>query len=1160
MSARHLVRSCAVLITLVCLMPALAAQDWHVDDVPASGDGSAGSPFNTIQAAADIAGAGDSIIVHDGVYRERVTVANDGQAGAPIVLRGAAGATAVLSGMDVVAGTWQAQSGAVHVIDLDDVPGLAPTFTTELNQAEQLLCDGRMLVEARAPDLPHGSLDPLDGGWFTVDELVDTVAGTADPDDDIPDWASRYTIRDAELASVGPDVAGAQIFLKPWQHQGHGWGFLQNGRVISHHGDTIVCDLPKSDKLEGGAIYYLTSLRGLLDAPGEWYHDPETHELHVWLPDDGDPAEHLIEIKRRDYAVDLDSRAHITVQDLTVVGATLTTDLDAGNDGKGSGQTAVGRSSLHGWPIAPANHITVERMHFRYINHFHDCSGGDNWQWSQASGVIISGSDHLIRDCVVEYAAGNGIMVIGHDIAVTNNHIHSVDYMVQLAAGISTGHEFYNYGIDIGYNTVHRCGFDGITTQHARTTAAQPSRIHHNRVSAFGLWTEDVGGIKSVGHDDAINGTRYDHNIVSDGGDWSIGLYQDYATGFVMDHNLVWDVRQGINLNDGVDHRVYNNTVWGSGGDHDIGGEVDDCDVRNNITAQGAVPFSGGGSGTFRSNLIGADADLLIDPAHGDLRLHADAAAAIDQGEAIPPYTDAVSDGSPDIGALEFGAEPWAAGSSLPAPTPCSPANLVAVRQADGSVLLRWSDRSDDETRFLIERSLYDRHGRHWSVVASVAADTTEATDTPPASNIIAYRVRADASPYSNTAIVQELFGGHWACEEDLHDTAPRDVVDDQAVCMAGDVAGTAAYSDDAAVGGHSVVLDAEAQQYLSVADGPEVRIADRFTWTGWIKPTAYMSNSVIVAKRSSMGNDGVGIALKYHYNNLRLVTQYGSETIDGFMPSEDAWTMLALSYDAATRHMRLYATDAAGDLVTVFAQDDWRAEDLSCDAPLCFGGHPASPDRTFNGHMDDLRLYHRVLSPAEIEAIRDGSDAPVTPSVSINTAATRIEEAGPGCLLTITRSGPLTDDLTVSYRSDGGSATAGSDFAALPDRVIIPHGQQRTQIRLSPVDDAMGEGDETVHVALREDTAYQLGTAHEVTVVIGDDDGGGGERRVSLRIAGEGVPSLTVMAMPGDHEATVSDGNHVLTGLDPTLDYTLSFLLDAFASTRSPLVIANSP
>ncbi len=1133
----------------ILIAPLLAAQEWHVDDGANGGDGSPGNPFGTIQAAATLAVAGDSIIVQAGVYRERVRFANDGNDGAPIVLRGAAGETAVVSGMDVVAGDWQTHSGAIHVIDLDNVPGLAASFSTELNQAEQLLCDGRMLLEARTPNVPHGSLDPLDGGWFTVDSLVDTLPGTEDPNDDIPDWASRYTLRDAALADVDVDLVGAQIFLKPWQYRGHGWGFLQNGRVIAHDGDTIVCDLPKSDKLEAGAIYRLSSLRGLLDAPGEWYHDPATHELYVWLPDGGDPADHLIEIKRRDYAIDLDRRAHITVQDLRVVGATLTTDLDAGNDGAGSGQTAVGRSSVHGWPIAEAHHITVERVHFRYINHFHDCSGGDNWQWSQASGVIISGSDHCIRDCVIEYAAGNGIMAIGHDIAVTNNHVHSVDYMLQLAAGISTGFEFYNYGMDIGYNTVRRCGFDGITTQKTRTTAARPSRIHHNRISGFGLWTEDVGGIKSVGHDEEINGTRYDHNIISDGGDWSYGLYQDYSTGFVMDHNLVWDVRQGINLNDGVDHRVYNNTVWGSGGDHDIGGKVDDCDVRNNLTAQASVSFNGTGTGMFRTNLIAADADLVRDPSQGDLRLHATAVAAIDQGEAIPPYTDDVSDGAPDIGALESGHDVWRAGCSLPAPTPAAPGNLIAVRQADGGVALRWSDRSADETRFILERALYDIHGRHWQVVATVAANVTEAFDMAAPTATVCYRVRADASPYSNTAVLRIYAGGRWACEGDLHDTAIHDAVDDLGAFLSGATVATPVFGNDAAVGDHSVVLEPASQQYVSVPDAPEVRIADRFTWIGWVKPTAWMAQSVIFAKRSTMGNDGVGVALSYHYNNLRLVTSGGSQTIDGYMPPEDAWTMLAVTYDATTRQMRLYATDANGELVTIFADDNWNAEDLSSDAPLCFGGHPASLDRTFAGEMDDQRLYHRALSVAAIEAIRDGTDSPATPVVTIDTTATAIPEAGGGAWLTFRRDGATDADLVVRYTSSAGLARAGEDFVALPNAVVIPAGQHRVQVRLSAIDDALSEGDETVTVVLADDgDAYDLGAPSSTTVTIADDDGGG-VRRVSLRIDGDTVPSLSAVVEPGGDEGQVVDGAYLFTGLPTGVTHTFSFMLDGVAS-----------
>lgn len=69
----------------------------HVDAAASpGGDGTAGAPFATIQAAVDAAGAGSDIVIHAGLYHESVVVTASGAAGAHLRLLGETGA--VLSG------------------------------------------------------------------------------------------------------------------------------------------------------------------------------------------------------------------------------------------------------------------------------------------------------------------------------------------------------------------------------------------------------------------------------------------------------------------------------------------------------------------------------------------------------------------------------------------------------------------------------------------------------------------------------------------------------------------------------------------------------------------------------------------------------------------------------------------------------------------------------------------------------------------------------------------------------------------------------------------------------------------------------------------------------------------------------------------------------
>jgi hypothetical protein len=74
---------------------------------------SPGSPFRTIQQAANLAQAGDLVLVQPGVYRESVSVPRSGTTAQPIVFR-ASGAGAILDGADaaIAAGvTWTPAAG-----------------------------------------------------------------------------------------------------------------------------------------------------------------------------------------------------------------------------------------------------------------------------------------------------------------------------------------------------------------------------------------------------------------------------------------------------------------------------------------------------------------------------------------------------------------------------------------------------------------------------------------------------------------------------------------------------------------------------------------------------------------------------------------------------------------------------------------------------------------------------------------------------------------------------------------------------------------------------------------------------------------------------------------------------------------------------------------
>jgi hypothetical protein len=98
-----------------------AADLWVEGTAAAGGDGSAVRPFRTIQAAAEVAGPGDTVRVRPGIYRERVAPPRGGEPGRPIRYSSEVRHGAVVKGSDVWTPAWREEGEGLYSAELDDV-------------------------------------------------------------------------------------------------------------------------------------------------------------------------------------------------------------------------------------------------------------------------------------------------------------------------------------------------------------------------------------------------------------------------------------------------------------------------------------------------------------------------------------------------------------------------------------------------------------------------------------------------------------------------------------------------------------------------------------------------------------------------------------------------------------------------------------------------------------------------------------------------------------------------------------------------------------------------------------------------------------------------------------------------------------------------------
>lgn len=131
------------------------------------------------------------------------------------------------------------------------------------------------------------------------------------------------------------------------------------------------------------------------------------------------------------------------------------------------------------------------------------------------------------------------------------------------------------------------------------------------------------------------------------------------------------------------------------------------------------------------------------------------------------------------------------------------------------------------------------------------------------------------------------------------------------------------------------------------------------------------------------------------------------------------------------------------------------------------------------NQDYDTFRLFNK--DPGYLSGI-DGDD-----SVSVAATDASAAEAGPDTgTFTISRSDTV-GNRTVYFQLSG--TASGSDYSASQvNSIVIPDGQSSVTVTITPIDDLISEGTETVTLKILHDPTYSIGT-EQATINIADDD-----------------------------------------------------------------------
>ncbi len=594
-------------VILLCsggiLMP-LHAKTLYVDATANSGgNGSSKKPFAKIQKAVDLLAPGDVCEVRAGTYRESIQFKTSGTRQKPILLRAAENEKVMITGSEPVSG-WKKDKGSIYFTDTD----------LTLGHENQVFCDNRMMWEARWPN----------AGGRDLKYLLEFKTARMKP------GTTPTRIADSSLPQK--DWSGARVWIsshKRWYCWttpviGHGKGWISIKNEADKKGNHVC----KSD-----GYYYIFGGKAALDSENEWFYDETIKRLYVWAPGEENPADR-ISVKKRMTAIDLTSRKHITLQNITIHGTTIQTDTQSEN------MLFDGLRIFH-----PYHSNLSDRPYGAQMN----------------TSVVLSGSHHTVQNSEIAYASGSGLVLQGRNHNVINNYIHDFDAIGSYASALEFGRG--GSGHIVSHNTIRRAG---------RTCVGTPGFydciFQYNDVSQAGFLTDDLGLTYGNGVEGGNSEVRYNwlhENVCKHS---NMGLYFDHGCrNIIMHHNVIWDVRNIGIINNMYGNYLlyYNNTVsdaefgyrstWPAGQTKDLYG----CRIFNTVSTNG-IRVSGRGiirhhnSWNYRK---------LADKKHLTPET-----GPVDSGLHIPGITGGYTGKAPDRGAYELGKDKWKAGHDFSNP------------------------------------------------------------------------------------------------------------------------------------------------------------------------------------------------------------------------------------------------------------------------------------------------------------------------------------------------------------------------------------------------------------------------------------------------------------------------------------------------------------
>lgn len=492
--------------------------------------GSFKSPFKTINSALDHLKEGDSLVLREGTYREKVVINIKN-----VNISSYPGEYVLVTGCDIIEN--------IGEDFLNKENNVISTLYKFDKKVYQLFVDGEKAELARWPNKEFDMLSLKDWEESVLSRQDNKIIAKFNSSSTYPDdfWKNGYYV-----GLNSPDK-----LMSTWLSNG--------GKIRKSINNTLTLSevtYGTGKKTgSGNGFGYIINCLNALDAENEWFWD----KGNLFIKHSETDENLLIEARTRLYILEINADG-VRIDNI---------NFKAGN------------------ALVNSSDVRIVGCSFRYLSPFVWNSGNNsdesgaicNWgdYRNGSSGISIFGNNFTLKNSYVANSWFSGIVLWGDSSLIENSIIEDVNWMAKRSAGVNS------YGKDnvVRYCSIRNTGAASIEGGNARwiNKYAIRNTWEYNLCEDACKLVVDQGFFyvnhQSVDNPKANSIWRYNvlkNNRGPDRGEWSstsVGLYLDNSSsGYELYNNFILNVKEGVRFNSpGIDdldlsNKIYNNIFY----------------------------------------------------------------------------------------------------------------------------------------------------------------------------------------------------------------------------------------------------------------------------------------------------------------------------------------------------------------------------------------------------------------------------------------------------------------------------------------------------------------------------------------------------------------------------------------------------------------------